>query len=101
MRANAAIAAALSRQGCHHVDHDNLLVTIGDGPMCEELQSHIEAIRSGGPNDMPVPVSGEAIEKLKFSSCLPVQLATRVLGMRLADERALRCTLAEPVRYVV
>ena len=98
-RANAAIAQALNLQGCHDVSHDNLSVSISGILTHDELRPRIEAIRSGEPAEMRVPVSAEAIEQLKFSSCLPSQVAHRILELRLADERALHDVLAETVRY--
>jgi ATP-dependent Lhr-like helicase len=99
-RANASIAAALSQRRHRHVDHGSLFVTIGDRLASEQLHSSVEAIRSADPKDLSVAVSPEAVEQLKFSSCLPIQLANRVLELRLADENGLRSALSEPVRYV-
>ena len=98
--ANAAIAAGLAQLGCRHVDHDNLSVTIDDVLPPEQLRSSIEAIRGRNPGDLVAPVSEEAIGQLKFSSCLPMDLARRVLELRMADEPAIRSVLSESVRYV-
>lgn len=45
-----------------------------------------------------VPVAESAVEGLKFSACLPMDLAIAELSERLADEESLRQCLAEPVR---
>ena len=42
----------------------------------------------------------KALEGLKFSECLPPDLATRVLQRRMADIDAVRRVLAEPVQLV-
>ena len=86
--------------GCRQVDHDNLSVTIDDVLSPEQLRSSIEAICCREPGDLVAPVSEEAIGQLKFSSCLPMDLARRVLELRMADEPAIRSVLSEPVRYV-
>ena len=99
-RANAAIAASLTRHDCRRVEHDNLSITMDSMFAAEELHSLIEAVRSEDAEEQPVPVSDEAVEQLKFSSCLPPHLATRLLQMRLADHEAVRSSLAEQVRYV-
>lgn len=99
-RANSAIAAALADQGCRWVDHDNLSITIDQGLSAEQLHSYIERVRLREPKDLRVPVSDEAIRELKFSVCLPRDVAQRALELRLADEPAIRSTLAEPARYV-
>jgi len=99
-RANSAMAAALADQGCRPVDHDNLSITIDQRLSAEQLHSYIEGGRSQELQDLRVPVSDDAIRELKFSACLPQDVAQRALELRLADERAIRATLAEPVRYV-
>ena len=58
-------------------------------------------MRAEDPSTLQIPVSFEAIEQLKFSACLPIELAKRVLELRLADVHALQKTLTEHVRYVV
>jgi hypothetical protein len=40
------------------------------------------------------------IEPTKFSTCVPKDLARRMLGRRLHDARAVRTVLAEPLRLV-
>ena len=99
-RANAAIAAALVRHGCHRVDHDNLSITMDRAFVTEELHSLIQAVRSEDGEELTVPVSDEALEQLKFSSCLPLHLATRLLELRLTDREAVQSSLAEQVHFV-
>jgi ATP-dependent Lhr-like helicase len=45
-------------------------------------------------------VEEEAIEGLKFSACLPREMAVHLLGKRLQDPYAVRRTLRERVRFV-
>jgi hypothetical protein len=47
-------------------------------------------------------VSGEilATEGLKFSRCLPQELALATLASRLRDEPAIRAVLGQPMRVV-
>jgi ATP-dependent Lhr-like helicase len=99
-RANAALAAALVEQGCRRVNHDNLSITIDQELRTEQVHSFTEAVLSRESQDVRVPVSDEAIRELKFSACLPQDLARRALELRLADAHAIRRTLAEPVRFV-
>jgi hypothetical protein len=49
---------------------------------------------------MTPPVSGPAVEGLKFSECLPTDLATQVVQARLADPRAVATTLGRTSRVV-
>ncbi len=98
-RANAAIVQSLNLRGCNDVSHDNLSVSINKMLTHDELCSHIEAIRSSEPESMKVPVSDEAIEQLKFSTCLPIPMVNSMLEQRLANVNGLRNVLVEPVRY--
>ena len=99
-QANAAIAAAFPRAAGRVVEHDGLSVKI-DGPLAtQELTTAVAAVQAREPEKLPIPVSDEAVEQLKFSACLPPDLATRLLELRLADRPALRSALVEPVRYV-
>jgi len=99
-RANAALAAALQESLGTHAEHDSLSVTAAVAVPPDRLHACIEAIRSHAAHDLPVPVSDEAIDELKFSSCLPVELARTVLQLRLADPAALQGVLGEAVRFV-
>jgi len=49
---------------------------------------------------MSVAVEEHAIEGLKFSECLPRDLARDMLRTRLCDRLAVQCILEQPVRYV-
>lgn len=82
------------------MEHDNLSIGIDQDFAAEQLHSCIGGVRARGPQDLRVQVSDEAIRELKFSLCLPYGLTQHALELRLADERAIKTALAEPVRYV-
>jgi len=99
-QANAAIAAAFPRSAEGVIEHDGLSVSIEGSLAMQELTAAVGTVRACEPEELPIPVSLEAVEQLKFSACLPLELAIRLLELRLADRSALRNSLAEPVRYV-
>ena len=46
-------------------------------------------------------VDEAAIEGLKFSECLPLDLATEMLERRLQDQESTRRVLEEQVRFII
>ncbi|NLS95415.1 MAG: DEAD/DEAH box helicase [Planctomycetaceae bacterium] len=99
-KANAAIAAALRDAGLPVLDHDNLSVAFEVTGRLDDLDSRIQAIRHHEPEGFTLPISPEMVQELKFSSCLPEELAVGMLEARLVDKRALGSCLQEPVRHV-
>jgi len=99
-RANAAIAAALRSAGLVVTDYDNLSVTFEATTALPDLDARLQTVRSQGREDFGLPISEEAIEQLKFSSCLPHEMAVAMLESRLMDQRALDACLRQPVKYV-
>jgi ATP-dependent Lhr-like helicase len=49
---------------------------------------------------MEPQVDGTALDGLKFSGCLPRELALTTLAARLRDEPAIRSALSQPTRVV-
>jgi len=99
-RANAAIAAALSNAGLLVTDYDNLSITFEATTPLPDLDARLQTVRSQDRKEFCAPVSEEAIEQLKFSSCLPHETAVEMLESRLMDRRALDACLKEPIKYV-
>lgn len=70
------------------------------------MESDIASLRSrlrdvaADSSDARLPVSEDAIEGLKFSTCIPKALARGMLRRRLHDERGVRSVLKETVRSV-
>ena len=90
----------VSRSAGRVVEHDGLAVKI-DGPLAtQELTTAVATVQAPEPEELLIPVSPETVEQLKFSACLPPELATRLLELRLADRPALRSSLTESVQYV-
>ncbi len=95
-RANAALAAGLAGVGFVAEAADNFSVRVaGDDPAA--LARAIDGLDVAG---LPVTVPARALAKLKFSECLPDDLARSVLTARLEDKDSVRDTLARPRRLV-
>ena len=99
--ANAGLAAALRRRIPGAVNHDNLTVTIENGLEIAELDDALATLPSLGDDDFLPDIDADAIDGLKFSDCLPRDLATRMLQVRSSDLPSIRAVLAEPMRRVV
>ena len=98
--ANAGIAAALGRRIPGAVNHDNLTVTIENGLEIEGLDDALATLPSLSDEDFLPDIDADAITGLKFSDCLPRDLATRMLQVRSSDLPSIRGVLAEPMRRV-
>lgn len=98
--ANAAIGAALQQQGIPVGRVDNFEIPVDAECKPSDLEAAVEAVRKADPSRMMSPVDDRAIDDLKFSVCLPRDLAVRELEVRLTDAPAIRAVLAEPVTFV-
>jgi ATP-dependent Lhr-like helicase len=98
LRANAWLAEAIEPFVFPASRADNLGIPLGDGAS-ERLRSRLHAV-AADTIAVELPVSDDAIDGLKFSTCVPKDLARRMLERRLHDARAVRTVLAEPLRLV-
>jgi ATP-dependent Lhr-like helicase len=99
-RANASLARVLSDAMRTPVDHDGFCLTFDSRFSLTDVQQAIREIRSQDVASIRPAVNDEAIAGLKFSECLPGELAVEMLEERLSDVEATRKTLDEPERYV-
>jgi hypothetical protein len=58
-------------------------------------------LREADPGSLVAPAGEQAIDGLKFSECLPPDLAARVVQSRLADGRGLAGVLGPATRWIV
>jgi len=100
-RANATLARELAQEMGTNASHDSFTVTFGSAARLQDVERAIEAIRQHDVVAMRPAVDEAAIEGLKFSACLPINLATEVLERRLQEPEATRHILLERVRFVV
>ena len=70
-------------------------------PSTVTLEAIAEAIDQIEPETLRAIPSVEAIENLKFSECLPPEIAALVFVSRFDDKRAVEQLLSEPTRIIV
>jgi ATP-dependent Lhr-like helicase len=95
-RANATLAGELSRLCGARVDHDALAVTVEGAEGLPAIEEAVRALRQREPSTMTPAVEEAALEGLKFSQCLPKELALATLASRLRDDPAVRAILGQP-----
>jgi ATP-dependent Lhr-like helicase len=100
VRANAAIAQELESCLSQSVKHNAFSLVFDGTANMEEIENCINRLKSRDPDSLIPPVNIEAIDGLKFSECLPNDLAIRMLQERLKDVPAASHVLSQPVRYI-
>lgn len=98
---NAAVASALQARIEGKVGHDNFAVRIETGPALADLEAMIASLRGQPATDLRPAIDPDAVAALKFTDCIPPDLAERMLQDRGRDGHGLAALLAEPVRAVV
>ncbi|QDU98795.1 DEAD/DEAH box helicase [Lignipirellula cremea] len=101
IRANATLAQVLAIETSSKVGHDSFTLTFESAVKLQDVESAIEAIRQCDVAEMRPAVDEAAIEGLKFSECLPVDLAKEMLERRLQESETTRRVLEENTRFVV
>ena len=81
--------------------HDSFTLTFESAVRLQVVERAIAEIRQHNVTVMRPAVDEAAIDGLKFSDCLPIELATEMLERRLQDPEATRRTLKEHVRFLV
>ncbi len=99
-RANATLAGELSRLCGGRVDHDAFTVTVEGAESMAAVQEAVRGLAGIDVSAMEPLVEEAALEWLKFSRCLPRELALATLASRLRDEPAVRAVLGQPLRVV-
>lgn len=99
-RANASLANEIAQLTTSQVEHDSFSLTFESLTQFAELQNAVGELRERDVQDLRPVVDDRAIEGLKFSECLPFDLAREMLEARLQDAFAVRETLAHKLRSV-
>jgi ATP-dependent Lhr-like helicase len=95
--ANAALSQGLAAEG-QSPSSENLSVTVPEaGPA---LDGALSGLERRAPTDLAPAVSDDALRQVKFSECLPRELAAKSLAARLADTESVSTVLAEPILHV-
>ena len=96
LQANAAIAAGLRASGIPAEKPDNFRIRMQD---CDSRALE-QAIGQLDPASLATPIEQKAIDDLKFSACLPPDLAVRELAERLTDRKGIEAVLRDERRFV-
>jgi ATP-dependent Lhr-like helicase len=100
-RANLTLIPKLAELVRCPVRLDNLAVRFDEAVRVEDAERAIRELRNADEQTLCPSVDESALAGLKFSACLPVALATRMLADRLADREAARRVLKQDFATVV
>jgi ATP-dependent Lhr-like helicase len=100
-RANAALAHELATRLDAKVTSDNFAVRFPPALGADTIEVALDGLRLADPGSLLAPAGEQAIDGLKFSECLPRDLAARVVRARLADGRGVAGVLGRATRSVV
>ncbi len=99
--ANATLAYEFSQTMKSRVTYDSFTVTFEPHLLFDVIGQALDELRVHDVSKMRPAVEEQAIDGLKFSECLPRDLAVHVLESRLRDPSAVECTLHKPRRFVI
>jgi ATP-dependent Lhr-like helicase len=99
-RANSALAGELARRLGIQVSGSNFGIKFGTPPDPPSVEREVLRLVEADAVRIIPTVSEQALDGLKFSECLPDDLATRVAQARLSDVRGLTQVLARSTRFV-
>ena len=98
--ANACLAPALSQATQSKVDFDSFTLQFESHVSTETIDQAIRDLPAHDAAGFLPNIDQAALEGLKFSECLPQDLALDVLRSRLQDTEAAHSALTRPVRFV-
>jgi ATP-dependent helicase Lhr and Lhr-like helicase len=98
--ANATIAAGLGAVIGSRLQHDSFSVGLGQGLAPTKIEHSIAKVRSRDLRIVHSEVNEQAIDDLKFSECLPREVALGMLRERLTDCGALDRLVKLDIRFV-
>jgi ATP-dependent Lhr-like helicase len=98
--ANATLAYALAQATGGGVTYDSFTVTFESYLSVNTLAQILDTLRIRNVPQMCVAVDEQAMQGLKFSECLPHDLALSMLQMRLSDPQATQRVLEQPERFI-
>jgi ATP-dependent Lhr-like helicase len=101
VKANATLAYELSHTVKSRVTYDSFTVTFAPYLSFNVIGQALDELRTRDVNKMRLAVEEQAIDGLKFSECLPHDLAVHVLESRLRDPSAVEYTIHKQKRFVI
>jgi len=100
-RANATLAHELAQGMRTTVRHDSFTLTSESAITPHEIERAIDALRQRDVAELRPMIDEAAVDGLKFSECLPTNLAKKMLESRLREPEATRRILEKPIHFVV
>jgi ATP-dependent helicase Lhr and Lhr-like helicase len=101
VKANATLACQLSRTVKNRVTYDSFTVTFEPHLSFDVIGQALDELRARDARKMRPAVEEQAIDGLKFSECLPHNLAVHILEARLCDPAAVKDAVHQPTRFIV
>ncbi|MBI3800153.1 MAG: ATP-dependent helicase [Deltaproteobacteria bacterium] len=101
VKANATLACELSRTVKNRVTYDSFTLTFEPHLSFDVIGQALAELQARDISKMRPAVEEQAIDGLKFSQCLPHDLAAHVLEARLRDPAAVESMLHRPRRFVM
>tara|TARA_R110002124_G_scaffold215380_2_gene381345 strand:+ start:33937 stop:36048 length:2112 start_codon:yes stop_codon:yes gene_type:complete len=98
---NATLARQLSQMTRHVVQFDSFTLTFHQTLKLQDVEAAIKAVCQRDPNEMYPSIEEDAIIGLKFSECLPRDLAIEMLEHRLQDSESTQKLFQQPIRFVI
>jgi ATP-dependent Lhr-like helicase len=99
LRANATLASTFTKANLM-ATADNLAVRFEELPSVPDIERAFQDMRSREASNLVPAVDEAAVDGLKFSECLPPDLAKRVLEIRNRDDAGVERVLRTPIRIV-
>jgi ATP-dependent Lhr-like helicase len=99
-RANATLAGELLRRCGGRIDQDALAITVEGAEGTTAVEQAVRRLAEADASALEPQVEETALGGLKFSGCLPEELALATLKSRLRDEPATRAVLTQPTQVV-
>ena len=98
--ANATIASELSQLLQSRVEPDSLSIEIASHTTAEEIEQALRTLANRDPDTWSASIDERAVDGLKFSECIPVDLAITLLAGRIRDTAAARHIFQQPLRFL-
>jgi len=96
--ANGSLARALGEEIGRECVADNFFVRSKESAALEDVAHGVDALRDRPRESLTPAIDEKAIDGLKFSACLPEDLAHRVLERRLTAREDIDKVVGRPVR---
>jgi len=99
-RANQVLAQVISGLTMSNVKAGNLALDFESRLTFDDIEAAMEVLRRSELDGVRPGVDESVLEGLKFSACLPPEMALEMLGERLADLSGAKQVLNQPARFI-